>query len=147
MSLFSALSKVLGGNKNLVRLDGTPGAGTAVAAMRLLIADLRQAASREIRSVSTKDYLEAVIRRERLEACSRILGEVFGPPAKPFDQRASFDRPLRRMVESGGGILKNQCLYLRRYEDDRVAFAALWPWADPENITLKVGTYDQELSA
>ena len=147
MGLLSAVIEVFAGNKNAVRLDEPPGTGAAVGAVRSLIARLCQAASAEVRNVSTEDYLEAVIRREQLDECCRILGEALGPPAKPFDQRATFTGPLHNMVQSHGGVQKDQCLHLRRYEDDHVAFAALWPWADPEKITLKVGIYDQKLPA
>ena len=142
MGLLSIVGKVLGGNKEVICLDAPPAAGNASTSVRPLIADLREAPSTEIRGNSTADYLEVVLQRERLEEFTRILDAFLGPPAKPFGQRPRFDRPLRQLVESRGGILKGQCLYLRRYEDHHVAFAALWPWGDPETITLKVGVYD-----
>ena len=142
MGVLNSLMELFGGSRTLVGLDETPAPGAAEAAIRPLIVELRRAVSLEVRSATTKVYLEGVLTRELLDRCTEILSKTFGPPAKPFDQRVAFEKTLRDMVESQGGIMKNQCLYLRRYEDSRIAFAALWPWSTPIEITLKVGVYD-----
>ena len=87
-------------------------------------------------------YLEAIVSQDALDAGCRILEAVLGPPAKPFGVKASFEGEVQALVDSRGGIQKNQALYLRRYEDDRIAFAALWPWSDGRRVTLKLGIYD-----
>ena len=144
MKVLDTVFTLFGCSRTLLRLDDTPAPGSAETAVMPLIADLRRSVSPEVRSETTEVYLECVITRNRLEACMEILLRVLGPAAKPFDEKVAFEKTLRAMVDSRGGILKDQCLYLRRYEDDHVAFAALWPWADPESITLKVGVYDEK---
>ena len=142
MGLLSVVAKVLG---DVTCLDAPPATGNASASVGPLIVDLRKVPSTEIRDGSTAEYLEVVLQRARLEEFTRILDAFFGPPAKPFGQRPRFYRPLRRLVESRGGIMKDQCLYLRHYDDQYVAFAALWPWGNSEKITLKVGVYGETL--
>ncbi|MCZ6794924.1 MAG: hypothetical protein O7J95_15070 [Planctomycetota bacterium] len=144
MGILGRVIEMVGGRRTVVRLDEAPASGAAEAAVRPLIAELRRAVSPEIRSASTKVYLEGVITRDRLASCTEIVSEALGSPAKPFDERAAFDRTVRAMVDSHGGINKDQCLYLRRFEDGRVAFAALWPWSSSNRITVKVGVYDEE---
>ncbi len=144
MGILDGIIKLFGGSRTLVRLDETPAPGTAEAAVQPLITDLRNALSPELRSATTRAYLEAVITRDQLEPCMEILTKTLGSPAKQFDERAAFEKTVRAMVDSRGGIMKDQCLYLRRFEDGRVAFAALWPWSSPNRITVKVGVYDEE---
>ena len=122
-----------------VTLDEAPAAGEAQAATSALITDLRTTQPKELRGESTAQYLEAVIDGDRLEEYSQILTKAFGEPCKPFGVRAEFTPALAKMIDTMGGVMKTQCLYLRRYADNRIAFAALWPWGNPSSITLKVG--------
>lgn len=142
MGLFSVVANVLG---EVICLDAPPATGNASASVRPLIVDLRKVPSTEIRDGSSAEYLEVVLECAKLEEFTRVLDAFFGPPAKPFGQRPRFDRPLRQLVQSRGGINKDQCLYLRGHEDQYVAFAALWPWGDSKNTTLKVGVYRETL--
>ncbi len=143
MGLLSVvITKVFG---EVICLDGPPATGNASASVRPLIVDLRKVPSTEIRDGSSAEYFEVVLERAGLEEFTQILDAFFGPPAKPFDERRRFDGLLGELVESRGGITKEQCLYLRRHDDHYVAFAALWPWGDSETITLKVGVYDEAL--
>ena len=146
MGVLSAVLEVFI-SKGLITLDEPPASGGANAGTTALIADLRLTQPEEIRRESTSQYLEAVIRRDRLEEYSKILAAVLGEPCKPFGVRAKIAQPLSAKIDSLGGILKKQCLHLRRFEDDRVAYAALWPWDDPNLITLKVGVFDEPIPA
>ena len=94
---------------------------------------------KEIRAESTDQLLEAVIRGARLDEYTQVLTQALGEPCKPFGLRGEFARPLAQQIDEMGGVSKEQCLFLRRFEDDRIAYAALWPWGDPSSITLKVG--------
>ena len=141
MGILSAIHRVFDGKKTAVRLDDPPAPGLAREAVRSLSAQLRESLSIEVRS-AVDVYLEAVVQQDALGAGCRILEAALGPPAKPFGAKASFEAELQERVDSRGGIHKNQALYLRRYEDGRVAFAALWPWSDGRRVTLKLGIYD-----
>ena len=145
MGVISAVVGILRGSKLVVQLDAPPAAGSAAEAVGPLITTLRATVPIQIRSGSNKECLDAVIQREKLEVFSGILSEVFSEPAKPFDVRASFSGSLDGLVESGGGIAKDQCLYLRLFEDGYVAYAAFWPWGDKNQITMKVGVYSEPL--
>lgn len=145
MRVLSAVLEVFSTSKALIDLDEPPAAGEAHAITRAMVADLCRLLPQEIRPESTH-YLEAVIQRGRLEEYCQILAAVFGEPCKPFGVRPKFVPPLAERIDAVGGIMKKQCLYLRRFEDDRVAYAALWPWHDADSITLKVGVFDEPLS-
>ena len=146
MGVLSAVLEVFSG-KSLIGLDEPPAAGEAHAITSALIADLRTTKPEEIRGESTHQFLEVVIQRDRLDEYCQILTAAFGEPCKPFGVRAKFARALAESIDAMGGIMKTQCLYLRRFEDDHVAYAALWPWGDPKLITLKVGVFEQALPA
>ena len=143
MGIFSTLKQVLGGGSaRTVRLDRVAAKGSAVIAAKALIEDLRTVLKLNVRATSSGAYLEGVIRRDQLDDCCTTLERVVGRPEKPFDERVTFAPALQRLVDSRGGIERNQCLYLRRFGDDHVLFAAIWPWSDPRKLTLKVGVYD-----
>ena len=147
MRVFSAVLEVFS-RRGPIDLDEPPAAGEAHAITSALIADLRRTTPpKQVRRESTRQYLEAVIQRDHLEEYCQILTAAFGEPCKPFGVRARFSRPLEERIAALGGIMKKQCLYLRRFEDDRVAYAALWPWDDPNSITLKLGVFDEPLPA
>ena len=137
----TVLNTILGALRGTgpVSLDEAPAAGEAQAATSALITDLRATQPKEIRGESSAQYLEAVIHGDRLEEYSEILTQAFGEPCKPFGVRAEFTASLAKRIDAMGGIMKTQCLYLRRYADNRIAYAAFWPWGNPSSITLKVG--------
>lgn len=144
MGVLDSVLKLFGGGREHVSLDSAPAPGAVDAALGPLISGLRRALSAEIR-LASEEYLEAVVTRERLESCMEILAQTLGPPVKAFDQPVALEKSLRAMVDSRGGIMKNQCLYVRKYEDGGIAFAALWPWGDGDNVTVKVGVYDPKV--
>ena len=114
------------------------------ASLTTLIAQLRRdMAFIEIRPSSKSGrYLEAVLRRSDLERCASLVGQVFGPPAKGFGQRAAFAPDTKPIVEALAGIRPEQCLYLKPGLDRSMLYAAFWPWGtDPQRITLKIGIY------
>lgn len=142
MGLFDSLKALVGGGGARVQLDDEPPApGEADAAVTALIADVKQAIELELREGCSDTYLEAVLKSDALDACSEVLAKAFGPPKKPFGERPAFDRTLSALIQSKGGIEKGQCLFLRQYADERIAFAALWPWSSGAEITLKLGVY------
>lgn len=140
--MLGALIKSLFGPARIVEIEGPDAPGEAKPALQQLIREIHVLKPKEVRSESRDFYLEAVVLREGLEAYEVLLEAVFGKPAKPFDEKGGFSGSLDEMVDSIGGIDKDQCLYLRRFEDGRVLFAALWPWGDPANITLKLGVFE-----
>jgi len=141
MGILSAINKVLDGKKLAVRLNDPPAPGRAPDAVRATSTRLRESLSIEVRK-AVDVYLEAVLTSDALDEACRILEDALGPAAKPFGAKATFERALQEQVDSRGGIQKNQALYLRVFEDGRVAFAALWPWSDGRRTTLKLGIYD-----
>ena len=145
MGLLDTLIQICGLRRTAVTLDGPAAPGTAEAAVQRLIARLRQLPNSEIREDSTHIYLEMVITGHQLDNYATVLTEVLGPPVKPFGESVSLEKPLRAMVDSQGGIRRDQCLYLKHYQDQFVAFAALWPWSGGNPLTLKVGVFSQPL--
>lgn len=141
MGILSAIHKVFDGKKNVVGLNDPPGAGGARDAVGAVSLQLRKSLSIEVRS-AVDVYLEAVVNMDAIDRGCAILEAEFGPPAKPFGAKPSFVAEVQALVASRGGVHKNQALYLRQYEDGRVAFAALWPWSDGRRVTVKVGIYD-----
>ena len=141
MGILSAINRVFDGKKNVVGLDEPPAPGLARATVGAVSSKLRQSLSIEVRK-AVDVYLEAVLTLDALDRGCAILEDALGPPAKPFGAKACFTAEVQALVDSRGGIHKNQALYLRRYEDNRIAFAALWPWSDGRRVTLKLGIYD-----
>ena len=142
MGLFDSLKALVGAGGAKVQLDDEPPApGEAEAAVTALIAEVKQAVELELREGCSDTYLEAVLERAALDACTEVLAKTLGPPKKPFGERPAFDRSLSALIDSKGGIEKGQCLFLRRYADERIAFAAFWPWSSGAEVTLKLGVY------
>jgi len=108
-----------------------------------LVMALRKAIPMEVRvAPDSGTYLEGVLKREDLPRCVALLREALGPPAKEFDEAKRFERETQRLVESIGGIRKDQCLFLGANGNPYTAYAALWPWAsDSDRITLKIGIF------
>ena len=133
--------------KGAIALDEAPAAGEACAVLRALIEALREAQPREVRAASTSEHLDAVIDRTQLEEYCAVLAQTLGEPCKPFGARGKFVHALAKKIDAMGGVERTQCLYLRRFEDDDIAYAALWPWGDSKSITLKVGVFQDPLPA
>ncbi len=144
--MLGALIKSLFGPTPLVELNGPRATGEALPALQQMIRDVQVLEPREIRPESGAEFLDVVILRESLEDYETILQGLFGKPAKAFDENCRFPDDLDAGIDLIGGIDKDQCLYLRRFEDDRTLYAVLWPWGDPEKITLKLGRLDEPSS-
>lgn len=94
---------------------------------------------------STGDRFEAVLLRQDLQRCSRLLEEAFGEPVKAFGAAVNLDREIEKAITPLGGIRAEQCLFFVKGNDaaQPAAYAALWPWAsNAERVTLKVGLVD-----
>jgi len=141
--MLGSLIKSLFGPTRIVQLEEPRAVGAAVPALQQLIREIGVLKPKEIRPESSEDNLDAVILRERLEEYETMLQGVFGKPAKAFDEKCRFAEALDDKIDSIGGIDKGQCLYLRCFEDDCILYAALWPWGDPDKITLKLGMFDE----
>lgn len=146
MGILDTLRALVGSDGAEVALDGTEAPGEARAAVADLIGRITTSIRPALRDGCTDDALDAVLDVGRLDACVTALEHALGPPAKPFGRRAVMSGDVAAMVDSRGGIDTDQCLFLRRYSDGRVAFAALWPWRDGRSVTLKVGIYDLDVT-
>lgn len=146
MGMFDALKAMVGTGGTPVTLDIEPAAGEAEPAVTALIAEIKSSIEPSLRDSCTRSYLEAVLVVAQRDPCVELLSGVLGEPSKPFGTRPQLDEAMDAMVASRGGIDTNQCLFLRRYSDGRVAFAALWPWSNGASITLKLGVYDIDVT-
>ncbi|MGQ9648345.1 MAG: hypothetical protein ACUVWO_17620 [Thermodesulfobacteriota bacterium] len=108
-----------------------------------LIEALKKAVRMEVRATSRgKEYLEAVIGMEDLEALHSFLERELAPAAKKPGQEVSFPKKIQKLVDSLGGLRIEQSFF---YKEDgkQVVYAALWPWrSDPNKITLKSGVVE-----
>ena len=106
-----------------------------------LMEEIKKSIKLEIR-VDSKEYLEAVVTRQGFEPLQSILTQHLGPAAKGPGQKATFPPPIQGFVDSLGGLRLDQSFYYRQ-EENKIFFAALWPWgSNPENVTLKCGVRD-----
>ncbi len=105
-----------------------------------MVKEIRDNVRMEVRPNSTSsEYLEAVIGKSNLELLQTVITKHLGRAAKEPGEEAEFSEEVKKVVDSLGGLRMEQSFFYRR-EDNRVVFAALWPWqSDPERITLKVG--------
>ena len=141
MGLIDSLKALVGAGGARVQLDEPAAEGSAEAAVAALAVEVKQAIALELREGSSRVALDAVLKTADLEGCTELLTSAFGAPKKPFGARPASDKQLTALIDSQGGIDTGQCLYLRRFADDRIAFAALWPWSNGVQITLKLGVY------
>ncbi len=146
MGLLDSVLSVFGGKVATVDLMDAPASGDAIHAVHAVIAKMKDLEPHETRRCSTADYLELVVNGERIDEYCDYLDEIFGEPAKDFGARYRFSPAVDELVGSIGGIAKEQSIYLRRFDAGFVAYAALWPWSDPESVTLKVGVFEQPLA-
>lgn len=82
-----------------------------------------------------EDYFEVVIKKNNLEAISRILESMLGQPAWPSSNKLS--KEVSKLIRDFGGIRNGQMLYFLK-DGDISVFAMLWPWQDGERVTLKI---------
>ena len=87
-------------------------------------------------------YLEAVIDRKDLEALLTLLRKHLGSAAKAFGEEAKFPKEIQGLVDSLGGLRKDQSFFYRN-DGNQLIYAALWPWqSNPDKITLKFGVIE-----
>ncbi len=82
------------------------------------------------------DYIEVVINSTKLPDTSKILNRYFGLPAWPSDKE--IHKEIKEIIANFGGIIKGQTLYAK-IDNERYAFAMIWPWQSAQYFTLKVG--------
>ena len=109
-----------------------------------MVTDMLKEISEEVRmevrpNSKGSEYLEAVVKKSNLELLQSILIRHLGSPGKGPGEEAHFSEEIRGVVDSLGG-LRNEQSFFYRQEDNKVAYAVLWPWeSDPDRITLKAG--------
>ncbi len=138
MGLMDAMAGLLDRRPRVTLDDAAPGA--ALSTVAKWIGEISKAGIVS-RRVDAKTYLEGTVSCAKLDTMIELLDQRFGLPTKPFRKSVRLGQPLGSFVDSCGGIARNQCLYLRRFEDNYVAYAALWPWSNGETVTLKLGVY------
>jgi hypothetical protein len=107
-----------------------------------LIEALKDTMRMEIRPNSQgSEYLEAVISKQDIELLHSLLIKHLGPTAKEPGKEANFPKEIQEVVEALGGLRKEQSFFYKQ-EEDKVIYAALWPWgSNPDKITLKSGVW------
>jgi len=105
-----------------------------------LIEEIKKTFKMEIRPNSQGlEYLEAVLQKKDLELLNSLLEKHLGPVAKEPGKEANLPKEIQKLVDSLGGLRKEQSFFYRQ-EDHRVIYAAIWPWvSDPNKMTLKSG--------
>jgi len=105
-----------------------------------MIEEIKETFKMEIRSNSQgSEYLEAVINTKDIELLNSLLKRYLGSAAKERGKEATLPKEIEELVDSLGGVRKEQSFFYRR-EGNQVIYAAIWPWeSDPTKITLKSG--------
>jgi len=105
-----------------------------------MIEEIKETLRMEIRPNSQgSEYFEAVINEKDLELLNSILKKHLGPAAKESGEKANFSKEIQKIVDTLGGLRKEQSFFCRQ-EGNKVMYAAIWPWAsNPDKITLKSG--------
>lgn len=105
-----------------------------------MIDEIKETFSMEIRPSSRgSDYLEAVLNTKDVELLVSLLKRNLGSAAKERGKEANLPKDIQELVDSLGGLRKEQTFFYRQ-EGRQVMYAALWPWeSNPTNLTLKAG--------
>jgi hypothetical protein len=105
-----------------------------------LIEEIKETFRMEIRPNSQGlEYLEAVLQKKDLELLNSLMEKHLGPAAKEPGKEANLPKEIQKLVDSLGGLRKEQSFFYRQ-DDHRVIYAAIWPWgSDPSKVTLKSG--------
>ena len=105
-----------------------------------MIEEIKETLTMEIRSNSRRsEYLEAVIDTKDIELLNSLLKRYLGSAAKERGKKANLPKEIEELVDSMGGLRKEQSFFYRQ-DGNQVIYAALWPWgSDPTKITLKSG--------
>jgi hypothetical protein len=112
-----------------------------------MIEEIKETFRMEIRPNSQgSEYLEAVMNTKDLELLISLLKRYLGLAAKEHGKAANLPKEIKELVDSLGGLRKEQSFFYRR-DGHRVIYAALWPWeSDPTRITLKCGVSELVLT-
>jgi hypothetical protein len=105
-----------------------------------MIEEIKETFKMEIRPNSQGSaYLEAVVETKDIESLYSLLRRYLGPAAKERGKEANLPKEIEELVDSLGGLRKEQSFFYRQ-EGHQVIYAALWPWeSDRTKITLKSG--------
>jgi hypothetical protein len=106
-----------------------------------MIEVLRDRVRMEVRPGSFgSEYLEAVVTGDDIDLLTALLTDHAGPAAKEPGKGGVLPVEVQGLVDSLGGLRKEQSFYYHKTADNTVVYAALWPWqSDPGKITLKAG--------
>jgi len=112
-----------------------------------MIEEIKETFTMEMRSNSQgSEYLEAVINTKDIELLNSLLERYLGPAAKERGKEANLPKEIEELVDSLGGLRKEQSFFYRE-DGHRVIYAALWPWeSNPAKITLKSGVSELALT-
>jgi hypothetical protein len=80
-------------------------------------------------------YIELVVYNKDIDEWHKILSEALGPPAKPAGKSPPKD--LVRLTREYGGILNDQTLFVREF-DDVTVMIMFWPWGNGKYTTMKM---------
>ena len=86
-------------------------------------------------------YSELVFYNKEIDEWNRILSEVLGPPVKSAGNKPTKDHV--RLTQEYGGILTNQTLFVREF-DDVTVMAMFWPWGNGKHTTLKMALLEKQ---
>ena len=105
-----------------------------------LVDEIKGAMELEVRTQQdTGMFFEAVFQAKDLEKLLTLLQKCIGEPMKPAGKTVRFPRDVAKIVDSMGGIRREQSFYIKKEESGDYICAALWPWqSDPSKITLKM---------
>jgi len=51
------------------------------------------------------------------------------------------------IIDSFGGLMSGQLFFTTDPNQDALIFGAWWPWGDGETISIRIGSFDERLSA
>jgi len=83
----------------------------------------------------SENYLEVVVRVDKLDLFYPVLEDFFGKISKPAgeDPHASAEQ----LTNDFGGVRRDQTLYDREV-DGVMHLAMIWPWMDNVSATIKI---------
>jgi len=112
-----------------------------------MIEEIKETFRLEIRPNSQgSEYLEAVMNTKDVELLHSLLKRYLGSAAKERGKEVNLPKEIEELVDSLGGLRKEQSFFYRR-DGHRMIYAALWPWeSDPTKITLKSGVSELVLT-
>lgn len=89
----------------------------------------------ELIRADDKDYLEAVILKDKLAKLIEKIEPAFGSPKLPSDSGLTVQ--AQKVINDLGGVRGNQTLYVLNTESSFILIM-FWPWGDGQRVTLKI---------